>query len=70
MIETVMEHVATVLGLGADAVRKINMYKEGDITLNGWQKLVYCNAITVFETVKVSELFTLFWNCNQYECFF
>jgi xanthine dehydrogenase/oxidase len=53
MIETVIEHVATVLRLRPDVVREINMYKEGDVT-PGYQKLVYCNAKTVFDTVKDS----------------
>lgn len=53
MIETAVEHVATVLGLRPDVVREVNMYKEGDVTPSG-QKLVYCNAKKVFDTVKVS----------------
>ncbi|CAM6125267.1 unnamed protein product [Calypogeia fissa] len=53
IIETVIEHVASVLGLRPDVVREVNMYKEGDVTAAG-QKLVYCNAKTVFDTVKES----------------
>lgn len=55
MIETIMEHVATGVGLRPDVVREINMYKGGDVTPAG-QTLIYCNAKSVFDIVKVSHL--------------
>lgn len=52
MIETIMEHVASVLQLPADAVREANMYKPGDTTICG-QHLNFCNSKEVFSAVKV-----------------
>lgn len=52
MIETMMEHVASVLRLPADEVRERNMYKKGDTTPIG-QYLQNCNAKEVFDNLKV-----------------
>lgn len=52
MMETMMEHVASVLQLPADVVREANMYKPGDTTIIG-QHLNQCNVKEVFSTVKV-----------------
>jgi len=53
MIETMMEHVASVLQMPVDVVREVNMYKAGDTTPCG-QKLDFCNAKEVFSAVKVT----------------
>ena len=55
MIETIMEHVASVLQLPADAVRETNMYKPGDTTICG-QHLNFCNSREVFSALKVQLL--------------
>ena len=55
MIETIMEHVASVLQLPADAVRETNMYKPGDTTIGG-QHLNLCNSKEVFSALKVQLL--------------
>jgi CO/xanthine dehydrogenase Mo-binding subunit len=55
MIETIMEHVASVLQLPADAVREINMYKPGDTTICG-QHLNFCNVREVLSALKVQLL--------------
>lgn len=55
MMETMMEHVASVLQIPVDNVREVNMYKPGDTTPSG-QKLDYCNAKEVFSAVKVITL--------------
>ncbi|KAG0611483.1 hypothetical protein M758_7G144100 [Ceratodon purpureus] len=53
MMETMMEHVASVLQIPADVVREANMYKAGDTTIAG-QQLTQCNAKEVFSAVKES----------------
>jgi hypothetical protein len=52
MMETMIEHVASVLRLPATVVREANMYKPGDTTISG-QHLHQCNVREVFSTVKV-----------------
>jgi xanthine dehydrogenase molybdopterin-binding subunit B len=54
MMETMMEHVASVLGMAPDLVREVNMYKKGDTTLAG-QYLEFCNVKEVLDSIKVHD---------------
>ncbi|CAH1406870.1 unnamed protein product [Nezara viridula] len=46
--ETMMTHIAETLGKDVDAVREINLYKEGDLTHFN-QELTYCNVRRCWE---------------------
>ncbi len=54
MMETMVEHVASVLGMAPDLVREVNMYKKGDTTLAG-QYLEFCNVKEVLDSIKVHD---------------
>nr|XP_058949586.1 xanthine dehydrogenase/oxidase-like isoform X1 [Pocillopora verrucosa] len=56
IIETIMEHVAKELKLTPEAVRKVNLYKNGEKTQMG-QTLKYCNLDTLWKNILVSSDF-------------
>eukprot|EP00897_Mesotaenium_endlicherianum_P009379 jgi/Mesen1/846/ME000112S10986 len=53
IMESMVEHVATALGLPPDQVRAANLYGEGDTSIMG-QRLTNCNARLVYDTIKAS----------------
>ncbi len=58
MMETMVEHVASVLGMAPDLVREVNLYKKGDTTLAG-QYLEFCNVKEVLDSIKVHDAWVL-----------
>ncbi|XP_046849634.1 xanthine dehydrogenase 1-like isoform X2 [Xenia sp. Carnegie-2017] len=56
IIETVMNHVAKVLGKSPDVIREINFYKQGQTTFYK-QPLPYCSISKIWQDLKISAEF-------------
>ncbi|KAL2612676.1 hypothetical protein R1flu_024368 [Riccia fluitans] len=56
MLETAIEHTADILSIRPDIVREMNMYVDGDRTLQD-QLLPTCNVKLIFDTLKTSSDF-------------
>ena len=55
-MESIIEHAAKLLGMSPDEVRKINMYKKGDVTMNR-QPLTNFNLDEILSRKNANEKF-------------
>lgn len=51
IMETIIEHVASVLGMDPTAVRQQNLYQKGQVTPGG-MPLTYCSIASLFPKLE------------------